>query len=120
MKYKGIELDGLDIEIDIEAAKSFIEHREINKARLTQRAFDQAMVKSLDAFKVGMTPSELIDFTVEAGWKGINLNYTRAKLSREMTAAHEARSTLSIGRSEAPKTTREMTLQDEADDSWAH
>ena len=110
MKYKSIELDGLDLEIDPEAAKSFIDHRIGKKKPLTQRAFDQAMVKALMAFNVNMTPTELIDFTIEKGWDGINLVYTAASLNREMMAMAEMRNT----------STKQLTSQDVlTDTSWA-
>ena len=110
MKHKNIDLDGIDIEINIDAAKSFIEHRIGKKKPLTQRAFDQAMTKSLQAFKVNMTPTELIDFTVEKGWDGINLAFTVAAKNREMMAIGEVKS----------NTTRQLTTQDMLSDrSWA-
>jgi hypothetical protein len=72
-----IDFTGLDAEIELEAAKSYVQHR-INIGKpLTQRAFELAMKKSLLAFEVGMTPTELIDFTVDKGWQGINIEYTR-------------------------------------------
>ena len=118
MKYKNIELDGLDLEIDIEAAKGFIDHRALKKKPLTQRAFDQAMVKALQAFQVGMTPTELIDFTCEKGWDGINLVYTAAAKNREMMAMQE---TLQLSTVNQPRLTRDIPTQQMLDDtSWAN
>ena len=85
---KNIKIDftGLDAEIDIEAAKSYVQHRiNVNKP-LTQRAFNQAMSKALQAFQVGMTPTELIDWTVDKGWQGINIAYTKSALESERQA----------------------------------
>lgn len=91
MKYKGIDLQDLDPSIEMDAAKSFIEHREINKKKLTQRAFSQAMKTALQAFKISMTPTELIDFTVNKGWAGININWTLNALNSEMIALERIR-----------------------------
>ena len=110
-KHKGIDLAGIDIEIDPDAAKSYIEHRILMKKPLTQRAFDQAMSASLEAYKVGMTPTELIDFTVHKGWSGINLAYTAKAKDGEVQAIAEIK-----GRS-----TRSTSLAEETrDKSWAH
>jgi len=87
-----IDYTGLDIEIEIEAAQSYVEHR-INKgAPLTQRAFNQAMQKALQAHEVGMTPTELIDWTVDKGWSGINIAYTKNTLGSEAEALLESMS----------------------------
>lgn len=81
-----IDFTGLDAEIDIDAAKSYVQHR-INIGKpLTQRAFDQAMNKALQAFQVGMTPTELVDWTVDKGWQGINIAYTKNALEQERRA----------------------------------
>ena len=115
MKYKNIELDGLDIEIDIEAAKSFIEMRAMKKKPLTQRAFDQAMKKALMAFQIGMTATEVIDYTVEKGWDGINLNYVTNARSREMMAIQEVHQQRTL------TNTRDISTQQMLDDtSWAN
>jgi len=85
-----IDYAGLDIEIELEAAQSYVEHR-INKGKpLTQRAFNQAMCMALRAHEVGMSPTELIDWTVSKGWDGINLPYAKNALSRETMAEFEA------------------------------
>lgn len=82
-----IDYTGLDPSIELEAAESYVEHR-INKGKpLTQRAFNQAMGQAMQAHEVGMTPTQLIDWTVGVkGWDGINLAYTKSALSREMQA----------------------------------
>ncbi len=110
-KHKDIDLAGIDIEIDPDAAKSYIEFRIKIKKPFTQRAFDQAMAKSLQAYRVGMTPTELIDFTVHKGWSGINLAYTAKAKDGELQAIAEIK-----GRS-----TRSTSLAVEIQDkSWAN
>ena len=85
-----IDYTCLDIEIELEAAQSYVEHR-INKGKpLTQRAFNQAMSMALRAHEIMMTPTELIDWTVSKGWDGINLSYAKNALSRETMAEFEA------------------------------
>ena len=85
-----IDYTKLDPSIELEAAESYVEHR-INKGKpLTQRAFNQAMGQAMQAHEVGMTPTQLIDWTVGVkGWDGINLTYTKSALSREMQAVCE-------------------------------
>ena len=84
-----ISLAQLDLEIEQDAALSYIEHRKLKKKPLTQRAFDQAMKKALLAFEVGMTPTELIDWTIDKGWDGINIAFTKSALNREVQAIAE-------------------------------
>lgn len=104
-----IDFTGLDAEIDIDAAKSYVQHR-INIGKpLTQRAFDQAMNKALQAFQVGMTPTELVDWTVDKGWQGINIAYTRSALESEMEALNFQ-----------AKTKKQSVKKQLSDRSWAH
>lgn len=91
MKYKGIDLQGLDPSIEVDAAKGFIEYRWINGKKLTQRAFGQAMKKSLEAFKIHMTPAELIDLTVEKGWSGINADWAVNAKNNDMMVLQKVR-----------------------------
>ena len=93
LKHKKIDLSGLDIEIDIEAAKGFIDHRIEKKSPATQRIFDNQMKMALRAHECGMTPTELIDFTCNKGWTAININYTQSAVNREMQALSEIRGT---------------------------
>jgi len=84
-----IDYTGLNPSIELEAAESYVEHR-INKGKpLTQRAFNQAMNKAMQAHEVSMSPTGLIDWTIDKGWDGINLTYTKSALSREMQAVCE-------------------------------
>ena len=93
LKHKKIDLSGLDIEIDIEAARGFIDHRIEKKSPATQRIFDNQMKMALRAHECGMTPTELIDFTCNKGWTAININYTKSAVNREMQALSEIRGT---------------------------
>jgi len=117
-----IDYTGLDIEIELEAAQSYVEHR-INKGKpLTQRAFNQAMAMALRAHEVGMTPTELIDWTVGVkGWDGINISFTKASLSRETMAEFEAtairpKNVVSLGN----RKTRDIPVLEQLNDrSWS-
>ena len=91
LKHKKIDLSGLDLEIDIEAAKGFIDHRIEKKSPATQRIFDNQMKMALRAHECGMSPTELIDFTCNKGWTAININYTKSAVNREMQALSEIR-----------------------------
>lgn len=118
MKYKGIQLDGLDIEIDIEAAKSYIEFRVMAKKPLTQRAFDQAMKKALMAFTINMTPTDVIDYTVEKGWQGINLEWITNAKQRETIQIPQfgQQNVVPIGQ----RSTRDISIHEQLNDtSWA-
>jgi len=111
MKKTKIDISGIDLEIDPEAAQDYVEHR-INKGKpLTQRAFNFAMKKALQAHEVGMTPTELIDWTIEKGWDGININFTKSALMREQQAIIECHNGV--------PTTKQLRLHEELmDTSW--
>ena len=115
-----IDYTGLDLEIELEAAQSYVEHR-INKGKpLTQRAFNQAMAMALRAHEVGMTPTELIDWTVTKGWDGINISFTKSALSRERIAEFE--STVlpkNVARIDSAKTKDQPISKMLADNSWS-
>ena len=114
MKYRELDLTFIPDGIELDAIKSYIDFRCKIKKPLTQRAFNQAMAKALEAPSVGMTPTELIDFTVDKGWSGINLQYTANARVNEFEAA----SRVAIA---GKVTTRQLTLKDELDDnSWAN
>jgi hypothetical protein len=111
MKKSKIDISGIDLEIEPEAAQDYVQHR-INKGKpLTQRAFNNAMKSALRVHEVGMTPTELIDWTIEKGWDGINLNYTKSALMREGQAIIECNNGV--------PSTKQLRLQDELmDTSW--
>jgi hypothetical protein len=111
MKKTKIDISGIDKGIDPEAAQDYVQHR-INKGKpLTQRAFNQAMKKTLQAHEVGMTPTELIDWTIEKGWDGININFTKSALMREQQAIIECHNGV--------PTTKQLRLHEELmDTSW--
>lgn len=79
--YKGVRVNGA---MDKEAAKEFIDHRINLKARLTQNAFDRAMTAALKASEeLGITPEDAVRHTIDAGWKGINSNWLKRRLTNE-------------------------------------
>lgn len=129
MKLPKIDITGIDIEIEPEAALEYIQHRINKKKPLTQRAFNQAMTKALSAHEVGMTPTELIDWTVEKGWDGINLAYTKNALASEMQATMQATAiphmknvnqSGMLGNYPSTKTKDQPILKQLSDDSWAN
>lgn len=82
-----INLHSLPHEISPEVAKDFVQHRKLMKAPLTQRAFDLAMRAAMNASTIGMTPDQLIDETIQAGWKGINITWMKNRMEKDN---HEA------------------------------
>jgi hypothetical protein len=88
-----ISLAALQENIDKDVAQEFIEYRNSMEKRYhlkTQGQFDRQMKKALKSSDVGMSPTELIEWTMDKNWVGININYTATALSREMVAITEA------------------------------
>lgn len=88
MKYN---LDNLPDAISKESAQHFIDHRKMIKKPLTQHALDIAMDHASNAHKIGLTPDQAIDKTIEMGWSAINLRWIDKIF---MDEADEAMSTL--------------------------
>lgn len=106
-----IDYSELNPAIELDAAESYVQHR-INLGKpLTQRAFNQAMNKALCAHEVGMTPTELIDWTMDKGWQGINIAYTKNALAQEIKALTNVNINTTRGRSLSQQLT---------DKSWAN
>jgi hypothetical protein len=76
-----ISLDGLPEQISQVVALAFIEHRKLAKPALTQYAFDLAMQEALKASSIGITPDQAINETIQAGWKGIKIEWLQNRLS---------------------------------------
>lgn len=119
MKYKKIDLGDFDKLIEVEAMESYIDFRISVKKPLTQRAFNQAMKTAVDGSKkLVMSPTEIIDYTVNKGWQGVNIGYIEASKVREMNMEHET--ALGVNRYFASRSTREIPLNQELfDNSWA-
>lgn len=113
MIYKKIDISqAVFFNVTEDAAKEYIDHRLNIKKPLTQRAFDRAMQKALECERLGVTPDEAIEITVDNGWQGITPEYIAAGQSRKMQAARESMNTSS---------TRDLTLIESLTDrSWAH
>lgn len=79
-KSHGIELTDLPDAVGSDRAIAFIEHRIKLRKPLTQYAFDLAIKQVLKAEAHGLTPNEVIDITIEAGWQGINAEWAKNRI----------------------------------------
>jgi len=123
MKYKKIDLAGLDIEIDPELAKAFIDHRLTMKKPLTQFAFDSQMKKSLRGHEISMTPNEVIKYVCEeTTWQGIDVEYIASNLNDKRQAMERAMKGVAIVNANIMRgvSTRDIPLGEQLTDrSWA-
>ncbi len=118
MKMK-ITLDNLPSNISIEAAQEFLDYRQAmpkDKRLNTQRAFDRQMKSALRSHEVGMTPDELIEFTIDRSWRGINVSYTKNWIAQNMKAEMNAYQITSGSQ----RTRDSNMLENLNDDSWAN
>ena len=135
-----ISIENLPPEISLEVAQEFIEYRQAMGKRYalkTQGAFDRQMKIALRAHEVGMTPDELITWTIDQNWQGINISYTKNRINQIMQAECNATRTKDIpvhrqltdtswarhsqaGSGEVRTSTRKRTLiEDLTDTSWS-
>lgn len=109
-----VNLGQLDVEISHDVAQEYYDYRQAMEKRYrlkTQGQFDRQMKIALRAHEVGMSPDDLILFTMDNNWVGINISYTKAALSRCRQAEAAAVSTK----------TRDRTLIEQLNDrSWCH
>lgn len=77
---RGIDLSCLPSGITEQRALDFIEHRFTMKKPLSQRAFDLSMKQAVKAKDHGLTPDQVIDIAIEAGWRGINAEWASNRL----------------------------------------
>ena len=108
-----ISIENLPPQISSEVAQEFIEYRQAMGKRYalkTQGAFDRQMKIALRAHEVGMTPDELIMWTIDQSWQGINISYTKNRISQIMQAESKAMQT---------PTRRRTLVEDLTDTSWS-
>jgi hypothetical protein len=108
-----ISIKNLPPQISAEVAQEFIEYRQAMGKRYalkTQGAFDRQIKIALRAHEVGMTPDELIMWTIDQNWQGINISYTKNRISQIIQAESNAMQTPTRGRTLA---------QDLTDTSWS-
>lgn len=128
---KKIDFSGLDMEISRKVAEEFLEYRNSMEKKYhikTQGQFDRQMKKALKAHEVGMLPDELIEWTMDKNWVGININYTKNALSSEanslVSASIGSRPIPSLGfigkGIESTKTKHRTIEQQLEDKSWAN
>lgn len=85
-----ISLDELPEQISPQVALAFIEHRKLAKPALTQYAFDLAMKEAAKASEIGITPDQAINETIQAGWKGIKIEWLKNRIARTGGQDHAA------------------------------
>lgn len=79
-KYKGIYFGSLPQTITQNAAMEFIDHRINLKKRLTQNAFNRAMMEADKPNTLGLTPVDILLKTIDFGWLSINFIWLESKL----------------------------------------
>lgn len=72
--YKNIDLTVINLDVDI--AKEFIDHRINKRARLTQASMERLVKKAITiSEKTGMPVEDIFTETIDAGWQGFRLEY---------------------------------------------
>lgn len=80
-----ISFNNLPVEISIESAEAFIDHRKAIKKPLTQHAFNLSMIEAIKATNIGITPNQAIDETILAGWQTIKISWIQNRLENNET-----------------------------------
>ena len=115
--HKKINISSIDPQISEEMAIAFIDHRaKMGKKReLTQRAFDKQMKNALEAYRINITPNELIEYTVdETSWEAINIEWAfKGMLSKGLIRPAGPANV-------KPRSTRDIPIDEQINDrSWA-
>lgn len=104
-------------QISEEVAQEFLDYRQAmprDKRINTQGAFKRQMKLALRAAEIGMTPDELIEFTIDRAWRGINISYTKNWFANNVKAEMKAYEVASGGIK-----TRNIPISEEMNDtSW--
>jgi hypothetical protein len=86
--YKGLDLKPFEKDVSIEHLKHLIDHRITKKAKPTQHALKLQVKRLTRSQEVGMTPEELIDYTIEKNWIAVNIDYTKNDLNKIKGLSH--------------------------------
>ena len=80
--YKSLDLSEISKDFDLDVVKEFIEHRINLKAKLTQQSLERNLKIALGTHSkgLGITPNQAIQETIDAGWKGVNLDWLANRL----------------------------------------
>ncbi len=88
MLYKKIETScAIFCNVSEEVAQEYIDYRIAKKKPLTQGAFNRAMNQAMECLKIGVSPDEAIEITIDKGWDGVTPEYIAAELGRRFDAA---------------------------------
>lgn len=89
--YRGLNFKKyVEMGIESEAIKAYIDHRKAKGSGTQQRTLEQNLDRALDAKKIGMTPTALVDETVDRGWVKIDVNWHKAP-STQASAGHNSK-----------------------------
>tara|TARA_R110000787_G_scaffold59374_2_gene134621 strand:+ start:801 stop:1532 length:732 start_codon:yes stop_codon:yes gene_type:complete len=79
--YKKISLDSLPVEISVDTAKEYIDHRNNLKKPLTQNAFARNMNQAVTwQFELSTTAELIITEVIDAGWQWAKLEWLKKRL----------------------------------------
>ena len=86
--YKKIDTNcAIFCNVSEEVAQEYIDYRIAKKKPLTQGAFNRAMNQALACLKMGVSPDEAIEMTIDKGWDGVTPEYIAAEIGRRFDAA---------------------------------
>ncbi len=89
-KSKHFDFSKLPKSVDQSAVQNFIDHRQALNAPLTQHALEIQMREAAQAASIGLTPSDVIDQTIGAGWKSINLTWLQNRTQPKDMSANKS------------------------------
>ena len=81
--YKGLDLSEVDDSFDLDVVREFVDHRINKKSKLTQKSLIRNLNEALKVLvtpQLNLTPNEVIEQTIDADWKGVNLNWLITRL----------------------------------------
>lgn len=76
--------------VDQSAVQNFIDHRQALNAPLTQHALEIQMREAAQAASIGLSPADVIDQTIGAGWKSINLTWLQNRTQPKDLSANQS------------------------------
>lgn len=82
--YKSLDLSEISKDFDLDVVKEFIDHRINLKAKLTQPSLERNLKIALGTHSkgLGITPNQAIQETIDAGWKGVNLDWLSNRIKQ--------------------------------------
>jgi len=78
--HKQLDFRNLPSGVSEAGARAFADHRKALKVPLTQHGFELSMREAAKSVDIGITPDEVIDETIQAGWRGINIKWLENRI----------------------------------------